>query len=68
MIIITQLSPGYPVIVTSKNNAEGIAIAWIESTSLELDTLWRVVITSGEVWDVPNKEILMQHNWSLGRR
>jgi hypothetical protein len=63
-----QLNPTIPVIVTSKDNAKGRAL-FIIDYSAEDDVLWGVAMDeNGEIWFVPNYEIRMQKNWSLGRR
>lgn len=65
--MMIQLNPSIPVIVTSKDNAKGTAIGWIDYSE-EHNVMWIVALENGEVWCVPNYEIRMQKNWSLGRR
>jgi hypothetical protein len=62
-----QLNPTIPVVVTSKNNTKGDAIAWLDYSS-EHYIIWGVALENGEVWWVPNHEIRMQGNWTMGRR
>lgn len=63
-----QLNPSLPVIVTSKNNAKGKAIL-VTDYGEEHHLQWTVVLDdSGEIWVVPNPEIRVQFNWSVGRR
>lgn len=66
--MFVQLEPSIPVIVTSKNNAKGIAFALIDY-SQEHNVVWGVSLDdSQEVWWVPNTEIRFQKNWTMGRR
>lgn len=63
---VTQLDPPIPVEVLGKGR--GFCLGWIDY-SQEHDLLWIVADdTTREVWCVPNAEIRMQTNWSLGRR
>lgn len=63
-----QLNPPIPVIVTSKENAKGLAFALVDY-SAEHHVIWGVAIdATGEVWWVPNPEIRFQKNWTMGRR
>lgn len=65
--MITQLNPQLPVIVTSKDNQSGWAFALVDY-SQEHHILFGVAMDStGEVWWVPNTEIRLQKNISLGR-
>lgn len=63
---ILQLNPNIPVIVTSKDNRKGRAIGWIDYSE-EHDLIWVVALDNNEVWCVPNPEIRLQNNWSIGR-
>lgn len=66
--MITQLNPPLPVIVTSKDNAKGLC-HFIVDYGPEHHVLWGVALAdSGEVWWVPNTEVRMEANWSMGRR
>lgn len=71
-----QLEPPIPVSVTSKalppgvraQSRKGWAYAWKE-TGIDGHRLWIVVMDeTGEVIDVPQPEILVDMNWSYGRR
>jgi hypothetical protein len=63
-----QLNPTIPVVVTSKGNAKGYAIGWIDY-SQEHDLLWVVALDDGgEIWMALNKDIRFQSNWSMGRK
>ena len=65
--MLLQLKPSIPVIVTSKNNQKGQAIAWLDYSE-EHDMIWGVILENGEVWWVPNKEIRIPYNWTIGRK
>lgn len=60
-----QLNPTIPIFVVSKNK-KGYALGWIDYSS-EHDLLWICGLDSGECWIVPNKDVRLQDNWSLGR-
>lgn len=62
-----QLNPSIPVIVTTKDNAEGLAFALIDY-SIEHHVIWGIALNNGEVWWVPNKDIRFQSNWTAGRK
>lgn len=62
-----QLNPCIPVIVTSKDNAKGAAIGWLDYSENH-DLIWLVVMENCEVWAIPNPEIRLQKNWTMGRR
>lgn len=62
-----QLNPPVPVVVTSKGGQKGQAIGWIDYGG-EHHLIWIVALDNGEVWCVPNPEVRMQPNWTLGRR
>jgi len=74
--MLLQLEPVIPVQVTSKTLPVGVkaksrsgwAYAWKE-TGIDGHRLWIVVMDeTGEVVDVPQPEILVDPNWSYGRR
>jgi hypothetical protein len=66
--MMLQLNPAIPVIVTSKDNAKGMAVGWVDY-SQEHNLIWIVAIDeTGEVWCTPNTEIRMQKNWTMNRR
>jgi hypothetical protein len=65
--MITQLNPSIPVLVTSKDNAKGMAIGWVDY-SQEHNLIWIVALDNSEIWCVPNPEIRMQKNWTMGRK
>jgi len=68
LMSITPLSPSIPVVVTSKQFAKAQCVGWIDY-SPEHDLLWICALDAdGTVWIVPNKEIRLQTNWSLGRK
>lgn len=63
-----RLNPPLPVLVTSKNNETGNAII-VHDWSLEHEAHWVVVMDrTGEIWWVPNSEIRVGKNWTMGRR
>lgn len=66
-MLMTQLNPTIPVMVTSKDNQKGTAIAWLDYGQ-EHYVIWGVALDSGEVWWVPNSEIRLQSNWTMQRR
>lgn len=64
--MILQLNPHLECIVTSKGNAEGVALFLIDY-STEGDLMWVVALReTGEIWVVPNWEIRLHRNWSFG--
>lgn len=64
-VMILQLNPTIPVVVTSKNNGKGRAIGWIDYSE-DHHIYWIVAMDeNGEVWTMPNTQIRMQENWSL---
>ena len=69
----TQLNPPIPVHVIAKSTSRtwpegpGYAIAMIDY-SQEHSTLWKVAMQAGgEVWDVPQSYVRLQHNISMER-
>ena len=72
----TQLNPPIPVSITSTALPEGVratsrkgwCYAW-RDTGIDGHRLWIVVLDeTGEVVDVPQPEIVVDSNWSYGRR
>lgn len=62
----TQLDPPLPLHVVDRG--AGMAIAVIDYGA-EFDLLWVVGMDDGgEVWCVPNPQVRLQANWSMGRR
>lgn len=64
--MILQLNPTLPVFVVSKEQS-GYAFAVIDY-SQEHNTLYVVGLDNGEVWTVPQSDIRLQTNWSMGRK
>ena len=71
-----RLDPPIPVAITAKSLPEGVkaasprgwAYAW-KDVGVDGHRLWVVVLDkTGEVVDVPQPEIRVDMNWSLGRR
>lgn len=63
-----QLNPTIPVIVTSKQNAEGLAYFVIDY-SIDHHVIYGIALNeSGEIWWVPNSEVRVAKNWTMGRR
>lgn len=64
--MFSQLNPPLPVEVVGKG--KGYAIAVIDYGQ-EHHLIWVVAVDdSREIWSVPNPEIRMQSNWTMGRR
>lgn len=64
--MILQLDPTIPVFIVSKNKT-GYAVGWIDY-SAESDLYWIVgTDDGGEIWIMPNKDIRLQKNITLGR-
>ncbi|GAA4037476.1 hypothetical protein GCM10022281_17680 [Sphingomonas rosea] len=62
----TQLEPYLPLHVVDRG--KGVAVAVIDYGP-EFDLLWVVAMDDGgEIWCVPNPQVRMQANWSMGRR
>ena len=62
---LTQLDPPIPLHVVDRG--PGFAIAVIDYGQ-EFDLLWVVGMDDGgEVWCVPNPQVRLQSNWSMGR-
>ena len=65
--MILQLSPSIPVIVTSKENAKGLCHFLLDYGE-EHHMIWGIIMDNGgEVWWIPNTDIRVQHNFSMGR-
>jgi hypothetical protein len=74
--LILQLDPILPVTITAKNLPAGVksksrrgwCYAW-QSVGIDGHRLWVVALDdTGEVVDVPQTEIAVDMNWSIGRR
>lgn len=64
--MLTQLKPPLPLFIVPKNEL-GLAHAVIDYGP-EHNLLWVCFMkNSGECWTVPNKDIRMEWNYSLGR-
>ena len=64
--MLTELRCPLEVTVLSKDGAKGHVFAIIDYGP-EADLLFVTVLAEGEVWCVPNKDIRVAPNWSLGR-
>ena len=63
--MFTQLDPAIPM---STSKGDGLALAVIDY-GMEHSLLWVVALDdSGAIWCVPNGEVRVAANWSLGRR
>jgi hypothetical protein len=63
--MITQLNPPLPL---STPKGSGLA-HFVIDYGPEADLMWVVFMDAdGACWSVPNPEIRMQFNWSMGRR
>jgi hypothetical protein len=61
-----QLEPPIPLHVVDRG--KGMAVAVIDYGP-EYDLLWVTAMDEGgEIWCVPNHQVRMQANWSMGRR
>ena len=62
----TQLDPPIPVHIVDRG--AGMAFAVIDYGP-EFDLLWVTGMDEGgEIWCVPNPQVRLQANWSLGRK
>jgi hypothetical protein len=63
--MITQLNPPLPL-----HTAKGDGLAhFVIDYGPETDLLWVVFMDQdGACWSVPNPEVRMKYNWSMGRR
>ena len=63
--MFTQLNPPIPLHVLDKG--DGVAIGMIDYGP-EHNLLWVVGMDEGgEIWCVPNPQVRLQTNWSMGR-
>ena len=61
----TQLDPPLPLHIIDRGNAFAIAVI---DYGQEFDLLWVVGMDDGgEIWCVPNPQVRLQANWSMGR-
>ncbi|MFZ0847380.1 MAG: hypothetical protein WAM62_16465 [Pseudolabrys sp.] len=63
--MITQLNPPLPL-----ETAKGSGVAhFVIDYGPEADLIWVVFLDKdGACWSVPNPEVRMQFNWTMGRR
>lgn len=62
---ILQLNP--PIPVWTEQRGTGYAIGW-KDYSQEHNMLWIIAFDStGEIWEVPNPQVRLQRNYSMGR-
>lgn len=62
---LTQLAPPLPLHVLERGKGQAMAVI---DYGPEFDLLWVVALDEGgEIWCVPNPQVRMQANWSLGR-
>jgi hypothetical protein len=63
--MILQLDPPLPL-----ETSKGRALAhFLVDYGMETSLLWVCFLdANGQCWTVPNEEITMQKNWSVGRR
>jgi hypothetical protein len=65
VLMITQLNPPLPM---KTSRGDGLA-HFVIDYGAEADLLWVVFLNEdGACWSVPNPEIRMLANWSMGRR
>lgn len=62
--MIYQLQSPIYVTVTSKDNAFGRCLGWIDHGP-DVSLLWIVALENREVWIAKNEEIRVAENWSL---
>ena len=63
--MLLQLNPSIPVFVVGKGVGEAL---FIQDYSKEDHTIWGVALDdSGEVWWVPNPDIRLLKNYTIGR-
>lgn len=66
--MIVQLLMPIPMVCTSKGNATGLAL-FILDYGMESDIIYGIAIDDTcEIWWVPNSEVRIQKNWTMGRR
>ena len=64
-MVLLQLNPSIPVEVVGKGSGE--CLGWIEY-SCESHLMWIVALDSdGSVWTVPNPDIRLLKNYTIGR-
>ncbi len=64
--MFTQLNPSIPVLIVNKGTGEAIAVI---DYSKEDDLIFVVALDDGgEVWCVPNKDIRLIKNYTIGRK
>jgi hypothetical protein len=64
--MLIQLNPSIPVHIIGKGSGE--AIGWLDY-SKEDHLMWIVALDSdGSVWTVPNPDIRLLNNYSIGRQ
>lgn len=62
----TQLDPPIPVHVIDRGAGQAFAVI---DYGPEFDLLWVTGMDDGgEIWCVPNSQVRLQANWSMGRR
>lgn len=64
--MLTQLNPSIPVLIKDRGTGEAIAII---DYSKEDDLIFVVALDDGgEVWCVPNQDIRLIKNYTIGRK
>ena len=63
--VFTRLEPPIPM-----NTVKGSGLAFgVIDYGTEMNLIWVVALDeSREIWCVPNQEVRMQQNWTMGRR
>ncbi len=62
----TQLQPPLPLHILDRGKGQAVAVI---DYGPEFDLLWVVAMDEGgDIWCVPNPQVRMQANWSMGRR
>jgi hypothetical protein len=62
----TQLDPPLPLHVVDRGRGDAFAVC---DDGQEHDLLWVVGMDDGgEIWCVPNPQVRLQANWSMGRK
>jgi len=65
-MFILQLNPSLPVHVKDKGIGEAL---FIQEFSKEDNLIWIVAMdNTGEVWQVPNPDIRLLNNYTIGRK
>lgn len=65
--MLTELRCPLECSVLSKDNTKGHVFAIIDYGP-EADLIFVAILDEGQVWCVPNKDIRIAPNWTLGRR